>query len=120
MERLDEDALVVVAGHLHGGEHELGAVLELNLWLVMPLHVLAREVLHAQRQVQLAPNALVVRCVRRRHGREIRTTRRARRVGHARGSTRVKGWTTRSRNVRRDEGRVEDSAAPVAAARGHL
>ena len=29
----------------------------------------------------------------------------------------MKGWTTRSRNVRRDEGRVEDSAAPVAAAR---
>ena len=45
------------------GEHELGAVLELNLGLVMPLHVLAREVLHAQRQVQLAPNALANVCV---------------------------------------------------------
>ena len=49
---LDEDPLLLVPGHDDGVEEQLGRLLDLDLWLVVPLHLLAREVLQTHRGLQ--------------------------------------------------------------------
>lgn len=59
--RLDEDPLVLVAGHRQGRQEDLGRCLGLDLGDIVPLGRLGGKVGERQRGRQAAPNALQVR-----------------------------------------------------------